>query len=338
MFAECPAEIVPRPSERMHAPSPTKREPGVRPVRTLLVEEQAEGSTGLGDIIEILGESGVEVEVAGDLTEALERLSQGGIDLLILDLDLPDGQDIGTFERAHAFAPDVPIIVMTRVEDEDMALDLVKAGAQDYLVKGEVGSDLFLRSIRYAVERHRLTSALRSLSLIDDLTGLYNRRGFSELGEQQLRVARRTGRAVLLVFLDVDDLKTINDTQGHRVGDQALVRVADILRETFRQSDIIARIGGDEFAVMALEASEDNEGQLLKRLDQRVAEVNESMAMPYHLSVSVGAARFSGATTTRLDDLLAEVDEAMYMEKWSKKGKKTKASDPEPEVGEGGGQ
>jgi diguanylate cyclase (GGDEF)-like protein len=305
----------------MHAPSPTKRETGIRPVRALLVEDQSDGPPGLGDTLERLGESGVEVEVVRDLNQALERLSQGGIDLLILDLDLPDGQDMGTFERAHAYAPDVPIIVLTRVEDEDMALNLVKAGAQDYLVKGEAGPDLFLRSIRYAVERHRLTSALRSLSMIDDLTGLYNRRGFSELGEQQLRLARRKGRAVLLVFLDVDDLKTINDTLGHKVGDDALIRVADLLKETFRQSDIIARIGGDEFAVMALEASEENEGQLLDRLGQRVTEVNEAMAVPYTLSISVGAARFSGATSTRLEDLLAEVDEAMYQEKWSKKGK-----------------
>ncbi len=135
-----------------------------------------------------------------------------------MDLDLPDSEDLGTFERAYAFAPDVPIVVLTGMEDEEMALDMVKSGAQDYLVKGEVGPDLLLRSIRYAVERHHLTSALRSLSLIDDLTGLYNRRGFSDLGEQHLKLARRTARAVLLVYVDVDDLKTINDTLGPSKG------------------------------------------------------------------------------------------------------------------------
>lgn len=272
-----------------------------------------------GEILEKLQQAGVSLERAGDLNQALERLSQGGIDLLILDLDLPDGQDMGTFERAHAFAPNVPIVVLTRVEDEEMALSLVKAGAQDYLVKGEAGPDLFLRSIRYALERHRLSSALRSLSLIDDLTGLYNRRGFSELGEQHLKLAIRTGKAVLLVFLDVDDLKTINDTLGHQTGDQALIRVGDLLKETFRQSDILARIGGDEFAVMALEALEENEAQLLQRLRERVDEVNLSGEVSYQLSVSVGAARFSGEDSARLEDLLAEVDEAMYEEKWSKK-------------------
>jgi two-component system cell cycle response regulator len=303
----------------MHPAPPSKRDAGVRLVRVLLVEEDPRGVTGLGDAMERLGESGVEVESAPDLNQALERLSQGGIDLLLLDLDVPDGEDLGTFERAHAFAPDVPIVVLTRVEDENMALSMVKSGAQDYLVKGQVSSDLLLRSIRYAVERHRLASALRSLSLIDDLTGLYNRRGFLDLGEQHLKLARRTARALLLVYIDLDDLKTINDTLGHQAGDRALVRVADLLRETFRQSDIIARIGGDEFAVMALEASEENEDQLLRRLRARVQEVNQARGEPYDLSVSVGASRFTGEGTSRLEDLLAEVDEAMYQEKWSKK-------------------
>jgi two-component system cell cycle response regulator len=293
----------------------------MRPVRVLLVEEDPEGLAGLGDAMTTLGEAEVDVESAPDLNQALERLSKGGIDLLLLDLDVPDSEDMGTFERAHAFAPDVPIVVLTGMEDQDMALSMVKSGAQDYLVKGEVSPDLLLRSIRYAVERHRLTSALRSLSLIDDLTGLYNRRGFSDLGEQHLRLARRTARAVLLVYVDLDDLKTINDTLGHQTGDRALTRVADLLRETFRQSDIIARIGGDEFAVMALEASEENEAQLLQRLRARVQEVNQENGEPYDLSVSVGAARFSGEGAARLEDLLAEVDEAMYQEKWSKKRK-----------------
>lgn len=303
----------------MRPPPTTKREIGRMPVRVLLVEADPDGLMGLGDAMIQLGAAEVEVESAPDLNKALERLSQGGVDLLLLDLDLPDGEDLGTFERAHAFAPDVPIVVLTGIEDGDMALSMVKSGAQDYLVKGEVSPDLLLRSIRYAVERHRLTSALRSLSLIDDLTGLYNRRGFSDLGEQHLKLARRTARAVLLVYLDVDDLKTINDTMGHQMGDRALVRVADLLRETFRQSDIIARIGGDEFAVMALEASEQNEAQLLERLRDRVREVNQANGEPYDLSVSVGAARFTGEGPTRLADLLAEVDQAMYREKWSKK-------------------
>jgi len=312
----------------MRPAPPKKREPGVRPVRVLLLEEDPDGRSGLGEAIAKLGEAGLDVESVPDLNQALGRLSQGGVDLMLMDLDLPDSEDPGTFERAHAFAPNVPIVVITALEDEDMALRMVKSGAQDYLVKGEVSPDLLLRSVRYAVERHRLTSALRSLSLIDDLTGLYNRRGFSDLGEQHLRLARRTARAVLLVYVDLDDLKAINDTLGHQAGDRALVRVADLLRETFRQSDIIARIGGDEFAVMALEASEENEAHLIRRLRAGVRDVNQENGEAFDLSISIGSARFSGEGATRLNDLLSEVDEAMYQEKWSKK--KGTPKDPIP--------
>jgi diguanylate cyclase (GGDEF)-like protein len=303
----------------MRQAPPAIREAGKRPVRVLLVEAEPGQSSRVTEAAGKLSEAGVVVEVVSDLNQAMESLSPGGVDLLLLDLDLPDGDDFGTFERAHAFAPDVPIVVLTRVEDEEMALNMVKAGAQDYLVKDEASPELLHRSIRYAIERHHLISALRSLSLIDDLTGLYNRRGFADLGEQHLRLARRTARAVLLVYVDLDDLKTINDTLGHQVGDRALVKVADLLRETFRQSDIIARIGGDEFAVMAIEASEENESQLLRRLKERVEEVNQEDGEPFDLSVSVGAARFPGDDATRLEDLIAEVDEAMYKEKWAKK-------------------
>jgi len=255
-----------------------------------------------------------------DLSKAMQRTSAGGVDLILLDLDLPDSEDVGTFERVQGFAPDVPIVVLTRVEDEGMALKMVKAGAQDYLVKKEITPELLLRSLRYAVERHRLASALRSLSLIDDLTGLYNRRGFSQLGEQHLLLARRTSRAVLVVYLDVDDLKTINDTLGHHAGDHALVRVAELLRETFRQSDIIGRIGGDEFAVMALEASEDNGAQVLGRLHSRFAQANREGREPFELWVSMGSARFAGHGPASLNGLLAEADDAMYEAKWTKKG------------------
>lgn len=303
----------------MSAVLPEKPKVGKRPVKVLLVEAVPEGLSGLGDTLRALPPGAVELERAGSLASALDRLSKGGIDLALLDLTLPDSDGIGTFERAFTFAPDVPMVVLSGVDDEEVALSTVRGGAQDHLVKGQVGPDLLLRSIRYAVERHRLISALRGLSLIDDLTGLYNRRGFSELGEQHLKLARRSGRAILLVYADVDDLKTINDTYGHYVGDQALIRVAEILKDTFRQSDLLARIGGDEFAVMALEASEENEAQLLRRLSGRVRDVNRRDGEPYPLSVSVGIVRMSADGSVALDDILAKADRAMYEQKRPKK-------------------
>ncbi len=290
-----------------------------RPLRVLLVEAESQGASELEEASSRFRDRPVELKWAGTLSSALERLSHGGFDLLLLDLDLPDSQGLTTFERAHAFAPEVPIVVLTGLDDEELGLGTVQGGAQDYLVKGQVGADLLMRSIRYAVERHRLTSALRSLSLIDDLTGLYNRRGFLDLGEQHLKLARRSGRAVLLFYVGVDELKTINDTLGHLIGDSVLMQTADVLRDTFRQSDVVGRMGGDEFAVLGLEASEENEDQMARRLRERVDEVNRSGTQPFRLSISLGTARFATEGRPRLAELLALADQAMHLEKRAKR-------------------
>ena len=286
-----------------------------RPLRVLLVEHDPEDLDELRRAVAEDRRGSVELEWASELTTALQRLSQGGIDAVLLDLMLPDSEGIVTFERTWAFAPDVPIVVMTGVDDEDIALATVQGGAQDYLVKGEVSPGMVVKSLRYAIERHRMRSALLSLSLIDDLTGLYNRRGFTDLGEQNLKLARRAGRGVALVYLDLDRFKTINDTLGHHVGDRALLKLSDILIASFRGSDIIARMGGDKFAVLAVEATVDGAALLLSRLRERIEDFNQSNREPYQLAVSIGMVRHDGEDRIRLDDLLAKADAAMYEEK-----------------------
>ena len=291
-----------------------------RPIKVLLVESDR---GYLDDLRAQLssGEFGLDFEWAGELSEGLERLSQGGIEAILLDLELPDSRGIVTFERTMAFAPDVPIVVLTDEADEQVAVATVQGGAQDYLVKSEVRPSLLGRAVRHAVERHRLLSALRSLSLIDDLTGLYNRRGFSDLGEQYLKLARRSGRGVTVVFLDLDRFKTINDSLGHHVGDRALMKVSEILKASFRRSDLIARLGGDEFGVLALDASDESSERLIERLRERVREFNESDREAYKLSISVGMIRRESDDRVRLDELVALADEAMYEEKKAKKAK-----------------
>jgi diguanylate cyclase (GGDEF)-like protein len=287
-----------------------------RPIKVLLVESDRdyldELRARLGDV---RSGGGIDLEWAGELSQALARLTQGGIDAILLDLELPDSHGMVTFERTYAFAPDVPIIVLTNIADEEVAVSTVQGGAQEFLVKDELVPAVLARSVRHAIERHRLLSALRSLSLIDDLTGLYNRRGFADLGEQYLKLARRTARGVTMVFLDLDRFKTINDSLGHHVGDRALMKVADILRATFRRSDIVARLGGDEFAVLALEASGESAELLLDRLRERFQDFNRTSHEPYQLVVSIGMARHDGDARIRLEDLLAEADNAMYEDK-----------------------
>lgn len=290
-----------------------------RPIRVLLLEREPEDLEALRLALADARGGHVQLEWESELTKGLERLSHGGIDAVLLDLMLPDSEGIVTFERTYAFAPDVPIVVLTGVDDESVAMATVQGGAQDYLVKSEVTPGVVVKSIRYAIERHRLLSALRSLSLIDDLTGLYNRRGFSDLGEQYLKLARRAARGVALVYLDLDRFKTINDTLGHHVGDRALIKLADILKASFRRSDIIARMGGDEFAVLAVDSTTDGATLLVSRLRERIDESNQSHPDSYQLAVSIGMARHDGQERVRLEDLLTQADAAMYEEKRGKR-------------------
>jgi two-component system cell cycle response regulator len=290
-----------------------------RPIKVLLVESDDAYVAELRDGLSRARSTDLQVEAVNELSQALARLSQGGFDAVLLDLDLSDSRGMVTFDRAYAFAPDVPIIVLTFEPDEEAAVATVQGGAQDYLVKSEITTPMLVRAVRHAIERHRLFSALRSLSLIDDLTGLYNRRGFSDLGEQYLKLARRSGRGVTMVYLDLDRFKTINDSLGHHVGDRALIKVADILRATFRRSDIIARLGGDEFGVLALEAADESSELLVQRLRERVTDFNDTSPEPYQLSVSIGMAHHDEDLRVRLEDMVAEADSAMYREKHGKR-------------------
>jgi phosphate/phosphite/phosphonate ABC transporter binding protein len=163
--------------------------------------------------------------------------------------------------------------------------------------------------------RRELEEKFRTISIVDELTELYNRRGFITLVEQQLKVAARTGTGALFFFSDLDDMKSINDTYGHQEGDQALMDVALIFRMTFRESDIIGRMGGDEFAVLAVDAEELNPEPILARLRRNLEVHCAREGRPYRLSLSVGVAYYDPEVPLLLDDLMARADKLMYDEK-----------------------
>jgi diguanylate cyclase (GGDEF)-like protein len=155
---------------------------------------------------------------------------------------------------------------------------------------------------------------MRHLALTDDLTCLYNRRGFFAAAAQQLKLASRNGQSLLLLFCDLDNLKKINDSYGHLEGDLALIRTADALEHAFRDSDILARIGGDEFVVLASEAPSRTQEVLLRRLEKSLKQVNAGESR-YELSLSVGAAAFDPKHAVSLGELMAQADDAMYVQK-----------------------
>jgi len=161
--------------------------------------------------------------------------------------------------------------------------------------------------------------ALESLSLVDELTGLNNRRGFIALSQQQLKLADRNKKELLLFFADVDNLKWINDNHGHYEGDYALIEVARALKDTFRKSDILARLGGDEFAVLVVDAAQFGADVILARLEEKLKAFNSKPRRRYQLSLSIGIVSYDPNQPCSLEQLLFRADKLMYEHKRKKK-------------------
>jgi diguanylate cyclase (GGDEF)-like protein/PAS domain S-box-containing protein len=160
---------------------------------------------------------------------------------------------------------------------------------------------------------------LHALSITDELTGLFNRRGFYTLAEQQLKLSKRQNRGIHMLYVDLDDLKMINDTFGHQEGDNALNEAAALLKECFRNSDVIARVGGDEFIVIPVGVDGDHVEEVIARLMKKVESYNEKAHRTYTLSFSVGTAFYDPSHPRSLDELLILADRSMYEYKRKKR-------------------
>ena len=187
-------------------------------------------------------------------------------------------------------------------------------GASSDLTRSQPSSGLLMRAVRCAAKHYMLQARLGNLALTDELTGLYNRRGFMVLAERQLKVGRRNGRGMMLFMMDVDGLKQINDSFGHCEGDRALKRTADALEETFRDSDVVARLGGDEFAVLAIEAAGHSEATIKSRLFSCLRSISAEQSR-YEISLSLGVARFDSRSHASIEELMANADQSMYENK-----------------------
>ena len=168
-------------------------------------------------------------------------------------------------------------------------------------------------------ERKKTEEEIQSLSMTDQLTGLYNRRGFITLAEQQLKLSERYKRDLLLFFADLDGMKWINDTLGHEEGDNALRDVSVILKETFRATDIVARIGGDEFAILAIDTTGIYPDVIMARLQNRIDVHNKKGSKGYKISISMGTAYYDPENSCSLDELMSRADKLMYEQKRRKK-------------------
>ncbi len=188
------------------------------------------------------------------------------------------------------------------------------------IIEDDSGNFLGIEGIlRDVTERRHMEEELRSMSLRDELTGLYNRRGFITLAAQELKMADRLKRGIYILYADLDGLKAINDTLGHKEGDAALKETAVILSESFRNSDIIGRIGGDEFVIIPIGTAGDNLDIIISRLQKNIEMRNDKSDLKYKLSLSVGTAYYDPEHSVTIDELLTTADALMYSQKKNKR-------------------
>ncbi len=290
-------------------------------IKILLIEDDKGDADYFREVIAENQNTRFEVECVETLSQGLDCIGQKKFDAILLDLNLPDSRGINTFIDLHTHTFETPVVVLTGLDDEKIALQAMRKGAQDFITKSNLDGKMLSRVISYAIERHRMQMVLRSLSIIDELTGLYNRRGFLRLAEHHLELAHRSKKELLLFFVDLDHLKVINDAYGHQEGDQALVRAAEILKETFRSSDIVSRLGGDEFMVLMINVKADEaEAIVQKRLRTNLENYNRFRTAPYELSFSSGTALFdSNKQNSTIEELIIMADKALYEEKRRKR-------------------
>jgi diguanylate cyclase (GGDEF)-like protein len=202
---------------------------------------------------------------------------------------------------------------------KEMFVSLIEAGGMCLLV-GVALFTVFWRLVDSAERRlEKADQEAQARAITDHLTGLYNRGGFLTLADQQLKVARRSGNVMFLLYADMDDLKRINDNLGHSMGDAAIIEAANVLREVFREADVVGRLGGDEFAVLALGGIATDSDVLKRRLQDRIDERNGMENRAYRLSMSVGVARNDPGDNSSVEDLISFADASMYREKNSKR-------------------
>lgn len=203
--------------------------------------------------------------------------------------------------------------------DEDVRLLQALADSTSIAMENvQVYEELEQRVRDRTAELERANAEIHHLSVTDEMTRLYNRRGFYVLAEQTLKEAHRRQLEYMLAYIDVDGLKRVNDEHGHDVGDQMIAAMADVLRKTLRQADIIARMGGDEFCVIALDPRVDAE-TLEKRLNAEIDRYNRESGAPYTLSASIGAVCTFIDADTKLDILISLADSRMYAQKQSRR-------------------
>ena len=284
-------------------------------INVLLVEDNDVDAQLTQDLLSEWSIEEFQISRAKTLGEGLTLLSRKQFDAVLLDLSLPDAFGLPTVNQVHATSPTIPVVILSGVSDQNLALQAVQQGAQDYLVKGQGHPELLARAIRYAIERKRSEERLTYLAQYDHLTGLVNRTLFRDRLVHAMARSKRMLHPIGLMLLDLDRFKAVNDTFGHDMGDELLKVVAERLKTCVREVDTVARMGGDEFTIILEGASsEQNILVVATRIIESIAAPFELKGHHISIGVSIGITIYPHDDHP-VDELLKHADTAMYRAK-----------------------
>ena len=284
-------------------------------IKVLLIEDNDVDSQLTQDLLTEWSIEEFKITRTQTLGEGLALLSRERFDAVLLDLSLPDGFGLATVRQVHATSPTIPVVVLSGVSDQSLALQAVQQGAQDYLVKGQGHPELLARAVRYAIERKRAEEHLTYLAQYDHLTGLVNRSLFRDRLVQAMARSKRMQQPIGLMLLDLDRFKAVNDTFGHDMGDELLKTVSERLKACVREVDTVARMGGDEFTIILEGATfEENILMVAKRITESIATPFELKGEHISIGISIGITIYPHDDHP-VDELLKHADTAMYRAK-----------------------
>jgi len=284
-------------------------------ISLLLVEEDPKEALVIKNMLEDGLQNQFTLEHSLSLSNALELIQRNPFQAIILDSHLPDGKSFESIPQFIQYCPGAPILILSGVEEEDQAIQAVKSGAQDYLIKGQTSSSTLCRAIRYAMERHRATQRITQLAQYDHLTGLANRGLFYERLNCAVARCHRNDTAIALMFLDLDHFKDINDTLGHEYGDSLLKTVATRIKKCIREIDTGVRLGGDEFAVLLEQiVSIEDVASVAQRILHLLAQPVIIRQHQLHVTGSLGITIYPWDCANP-QELLSHADAAMYRAK-----------------------
>jgi diguanylate cyclase (GGDEF)-like protein len=292
-------------------------------LRTLLAIEDNVGDARL--LREMLKEEGVHNTAllqASNMADAEVLLGDHDVDIILLDLGLPDVQGLNAVRRARAAAPRLPLVVLTGLDDEEVAGQALQEGAQDYIIKGQIDLRGLLRALRYAVERKGMEDTARDLALQiahaakhDDLTGLPNRALLNDRVDFAISLAARHKTKLAVLFLDLDGFKHVNDSLGHSSGDKLLKSIAGRLLKSVRAADTVSRQGGDEFVVLLSDVTLGEDAAIsANRILQAVSQVHNIDDQDLHVTASGGISIYPD-DGDNAETLMKNADTAMYQAK-----------------------